>query len=83
MMRRATDTRWLSSALFGMALAAALFAAPGCGDDDKPTGTGDPTGRYFDFTLPDVNPRSASYEQQVSPVSYQGRPVVIFVALAG
>ena len=45
-----------------------VAAAGGCGDDD-PAGPGSPAAgeQAPDFALPDVNPTSGTYQQQVSP----------------
>lgn len=56
-------------------LAAAVIALTGCNDDDdkKPTEP-DPVDGVVaaDFTLPDVNPNSATYQQPISPDEYPG-----------
>lgn len=43
----------------------------GCGNDKTPTGLGGgPQGVVTEFSLPDVNPNSASYQDAVSPRDY-------------
>lgn len=45
-----------------------LLAFVGCGgDDENPTGPGPGAGPVPDFSLKDVNPTSATFDQAVSP----------------
>jgi hypothetical protein len=50
-------------------LLAVLALAPGCKDDD-PVAAAPVLDRAPAFSLPDVNPTSASFDQEVSPRDY-------------
>ena len=55
-------------------LAACVIAVAGCGKDDPAPLTPMAVGTLVpDFTLTDVNPNSASYNQPVSPRAQLGR----------
>ena len=42
----------------------------GCSDDDSSSG---PSGLVPEFSLPDVNPNSATFDSTISPRDYLGR----------
>ena len=52
-------------------LAVVLAAALACDDDEAPNQPVPPAGVVPDFTLLDVNPNSATHDQQVSPRQYE------------
>jgi len=66
MKQKGSVARWLRSAGF-LVLALSLFA--GCSDDDD----NEPlSGLAPDFSLPDVNPNSATHDSSLSPRDYLG-----------